>query len=570
MDENSAISPCASLIEENAILKQRISALEQRVAAIEQDQEREPDDDVGKDRDGDGKHHAIPPSHPPDDLPDDIFLYQSMFEQAPFPIVIFRSDGLVVATNIQNEILLNTPREEIVGKFNMFDDPEAIEKGYVENFERALRGEVARMLPTSYDTIKAGHRGHDDTPVVWTETTYVPLPDRQGRFSYVCEFSMDVTRRVEAEQNLYQAYDQLETLVRERTNELTRAHQELQQTNERLTRLVYDLEQSNRDMTLLNQLGSFLQRSQTLDEAYGVILPLFRQIFPHQSGALYITNTETGLLEAVMRWGDAAPTIRTVAPEHCWALQGGRVHLVEQGDESLQCQHLDGPEPYPYICAQLFSRGETLGLLHLRNVRIRSDQDCDRWERLTMMVADRLSQAIANIQLREQLREQSIRDPLTGLFNRRYLDEILEEEEQRAIHNEYPIGIIMLDIDHFKQCNDRYGHEAGDQVLSNLARLLLTSLRKEDTACRFGGEEFLLILPDVSLEEATACAWNLCNEVRTMPIPHAGTLLDPITISFGVASFPDHGSPVWNVINSADAALYRAKAAGRDRVCVAR
>jgi diguanylate cyclase (GGDEF)-like protein len=184
-------------------------------------------------------------------------------------------------------------------------------------------------------------------------------------------------------------------------------------------------------------------------------------------------------------------------------------------------------------------------------------------------VADSVSQALANLKLRERLRDQSIRDVLTNLFNRRYLEETFERELRRAERDGLPVGVLMLDIDYFKRFNDDFGHAAGDEVLRALGRLLNRQVRVEDIACRYGGEEFTLVLPGCSLEVTCARAEQLRAQVHELHISHAGTPLGGITVSIGVAAFPLHGATDLVLLRAADAALYQAKQAGRNQVRVA-
>jgi diguanylate cyclase (GGDEF)-like protein len=183
-------------------------------------------------------------------------------------------------------------------------------------------------------------------------------------------------------------------------------------------------------------------------------------------------------------------------------------------------------------------------------------------------LADQIALAISNIRLRETLHRQSIRDPLTGLFNRRYLEESLQREVARAERTARPLALLMLDVDHFKRFNDSYGHEAGDAVLRALGRLLRQSVREGDIACRFGGEEFVVLLPEATLETAQERAERIRDEARRIRIHREGRYLDPVSVSFGVAIYPDHGVSAETLLAAADAALYRAKSSGRDRVMV--
>ena len=178
--------------------------------------------------------------------------------------------------------------------------------------------------------------------------------------------------------------------------------------------------------------------------------------------------------------------------------------------------------------------------------------------------------ALANLRLREALRLEAIRDPLTNLYNRRYMEESLERETQRAKRRNTPVSILMFDIDHFKRLNDTYGHEAGDVVLKQIGDLFRKYTRPEDVACRYGGEEFLLILPETPLETVLQRAEELRLTIKDrLRIPWNDTTLS-ITISVGVTAFPNHGVNVKEIVSAADTALYQAKRQGRDQVVAAR
>jgi diguanylate cyclase (GGDEF)-like protein len=188
---------------------------------------------------------------------------------------------------------------------------------------------------------------------------------------------------------------------------------------------------------------------------------------------------------------------------------------------------------------------------------------------LSATFAEQIGLSIANIRLREALRNQSIRDSVTGLFNRRYLEETLEREVHRSVRTGQSLGIVMLDLDHFKTFNDTFGHDAGDTLLQSVGVFLSKSIRADDIACRYGGEEFVLILPKASLKDTELRAEKLRASVKALNIMHQGKPLGVVTISAGVAAIPQHGSAPTQLMARADGALYRAKKAGRDRVIVA-
>jgi diguanylate cyclase (GGDEF)-like protein len=167
------------------------------------------------------------------------------------------------------------------------------------------------------------------------------------------------------------------------------------------------------------------------------------------------------------------------------------------------------------------------------------------------------------------LREQSVRDHLTGLFNRRYMEATLERELLRAVRKRLSLGIIMLDVDHFKHFNDTWGHAAGDEILRELGGLLLRQVRGEDIACRYGGDEFIIVLPDASREVTRERAELVCEHAKQFHLQFEGQSLAAVTLSLGVAVFPEHGATSTGILRAVDAALYRAKHEGRGRVVVA-
>jgi len=184
-------------------------------------------------------------------------------------------------------------------------------------------------------------------------------------------------------------------------------------------------------------------------------------------------------------------------------------------------------------------------------------------------ITERKQAQDALLKSRALLREQSVRDHLTGLFNRRYMEETLERELLRAARKQLSLGVIMLDVDNLKRFNDTWGHAAGDDILREMGSLLLRQVRGEDIACRYGGDEFILILPDASREVTRARAELICEYGGQFHLQFEGQSLDAVTLSLGVAVFPEHGITSTGILRAVDAALYRAKHDGRGRVVVA-
>jgi diguanylate cyclase (GGDEF)-like protein len=322
-------------------------------------------------------------------------------------------------------------------------------------------------------------------------------------------------------------------------------------------------EQRMRDMTLLSEMVQMLEAARTPDEAYAVIVGGMQDLFPQESGALCLLSASRNVVEAVAVWGESPTTERVFSPDDCWALRVGQLYVVLDAHSGTPCRHvLRHPQVAGYLCMPMIGQTEILGILHLQMApRLKQP--------LAVAVAGQIALALGNLKLREALRAQAIRDPLTGLFNRRYMEESLERELRRAIRNQRPLGIIMLDLDHFKQLNDRSGHEAGDTILRELSNCIQTLTRDYDLACRYGGEEFTIILPDASLDVTIKRAERLRDKFKHLSMQYQNHRLPTGTLSLGVAGFPEHGSTTEAVLRAADSALYQAKHEGRDRVVVA-
>jgi diguanylate cyclase (GGDEF)-like protein len=327
-----------------------------------------------------------------------------------------------------------------------------------------------------------------------------------------------------------------------------------------------------REVELLRQLSELLQACATPDEAHAVMGQLCGRLFRDASGAVLVTPASRDGLWAVAVWGPPlAGGRQRFQLDDCWALRRGRVYRVDDPGSSPACPHLGEPTPPAFVCVPLAAQGETLGLFTLAVPAGTAANGGlgDGQVRLAVTVAEQFALALANVRLRETLRGQSIRDPLTGLFNRRYMEETLDRELSRAERGRQPLSVVLLDIDRFKHFNDTFGHEAGDMVLAGLGTLLRSACRAGDVACRYGGEEFVLILPEASLQDARRRAEEIREAIRGLQVTHGGRPLEAVRCSMGVAAYPEHGEVGGALLRAADAALYRAKREGRDQVVLA-
>jgi len=358
---------------------------------------------------------------------------------------------------------------------------------------------------------------------------------------------------------LMEANARLEAEMKERAL----AQQELDHQNERMLKEL--TRRSVRAITLA-KLAELLQSCGTLQDVFSVVAGMAPKVFPDFRGAVLLFNSSRKMLKVTVRWSDCALPAEIFEPQDCWALRTGHLHYVSAGDSTAPCAHVSSLGS-SYLCVPLVSQGEAIGVLHFQiNHPIELG---DSEKSIACTFADQIALSVANLRLREALRNQSIRDPLTGLYNRRYLEEMMERETRRAVRAEHGLGVLMLDLDHFKRFNDTYGHDAGDTVLRETAAFLTTSVRAEDIICRYGGEEFVIILPMADARASHARAERIRSRIRNLSALHQGKALGIITVSIGVAELPEHGTTPKELLAAADAALYRAKRDGRDRVVVA-
>ncbi len=333
---------------------------------------------------------------------------------------------------------------------------------------------------------------------------------------------------------------------------------------------IFQLELRNQRSKMLAEMGDLLQSCRTADEAFPIVARYAQVLMPESVGALYLFRSLQDVAEKVALWGKEPSGENELGLSECWGIRRGKLHIVKSTEGPL-CDHLGTPIPEQYICVPLIAQGETIGLLHIRGRESEGSDgySIDELSKIGLSLAEHIAPALSNLNLRDKLRSQAIRDPLTGLFNRRYMEETLDREIRRAARHQYSVGLIMCDIDQMKPINDRYGHDAGDVVLRQLGGLMKKIFRGEDVACRYGGDEFMIILPEASLSDVWQRAENLREMVKKTPFEYEGKLIGPVTVSIGVAAYPDLGSTIERLIQVSDAAAYLAKHEGGDRVMIA-
>jgi diguanylate cyclase (GGDEF)-like protein/PAS domain S-box-containing protein len=450
---------------------------------------------------------------------------QMIVDQArDYAILQLDPQGRVTTWNKGAERMTGYSDAEALGKsFHLFYPPDDLAEG---NAVHTL--ELARVQGQYHEE---GWRVRKDGSRFWADDTVTALRESNGALRGYSKLTRDATQRRAAE---------------------------------------LELQQREGHFKRLSKLGEFLHSCRTVDEAYRVTQPVLGELFPCASGQILVLSKSDAVLEPLGRWGARVFTDDFFTPEKCWGLRLNRIHHAG-ASAGLICPHFHKQElGLSSLCIPLNAQGDMIGLLLLTA----PDADGESvWTETRQAMAEAIAQqfalALANLQLRETLLRQSIRDPLTGLHNRRFLEESFEREMHRATRRKRPLAVLMVDIDHFKKFNDEFGHAAGDTILREVGMVLRAGTRKEDIACRYGGEEFALILTDATREGAVIRAKQIRDGVHRLAVQEGGQVLGPLTVSVGVATYPENGSTPAELLARADEALYDAKERGRDRVSTA-
>jgi diguanylate cyclase (GGDEF)-like protein len=359
-----------------------------------------------------------------------------------------------------------------------------------------------------------------------------------------------------------------DVLVRAKiATQLEETNLELEKSNQNFLQSMAALESHTRQASLLATFRDELQLCSTSQQVYCSVAIRVPQLLPGTSGALCIIDASRHSVETVSSWGEPSAQLSEMfSPDSCCGLRGGHLRWRSPEQSELDCNHFVGTPPLRYACAPLVAQGETLGVLFVEFRGEDAPRSVELHSEALLQLVQLTAMAHASIELRRRLENQSIRDSLTGLFNRHFMQLSLDRELARCTRRKRSLAVFMIDVDHFKTFNDRFSHAAGDTVLKEVARKLRDSVRNEDVACRYGGEEFTIILPEMNAHDALEKAETLRRSVEKLQIHLENSLLAHVTISIGVAVSPDHGMTSDSLLRQADASLYQAKHDGRNRV----
>jgi len=467
-------------------------------------------------------------------LADSEARYRRLFETAKDGILILDGDtGRIVDANPFLQDMLGYSESELIGKALW-------EIGPVRNI--AASQEAMRQLQNQeyirYENLPLETKSGEHKQVEFVSNVYLV----DGLRVIQCNIR-DITARKQAESRAQTANDELLILVEE-------------------------LQWRDREMQLLNHMNDLLQSCVTQAEAYQVITLNAEELFLGQNGSLAILQGAEQRFEVVASWGTEAIIEPSFLLEDCWALRRGQLHEVFDAQSGLVCRHFIHPPEAGYLCLPLTVQGETLGVLSLIDSATRKGEHQLSLQQLAATVGETIKLSLSNLKLRDALRQQAIHDPLTGLFNRRYLDETLPREMSMAWRRKSPLCVVMLDIDGFKEFNDSFGHGPGDALLREFGRIVGERLRNSDIACRYGGDEFVLVLPDSSIADTHERVEQIRAFLKGFQIHYGEQVFDMINISAGIAQTPEDGTTASEVLRSADEAMYIAKQGGRDRIVI--
>lgn len=482
--------------------------------------------------------------------------YRLLVETAGEGIVILDRFGRLTFANARLAELLSIPVDDLTGKSILDLAPDEEKAAMIDSIARHRRGlaerRTARLLRADGSTV----------PVKLTSS---PIVDRHEITGVLCVVT-DLSEQVAVREQLEQLTADLEDRVQQRTESYRQVADRLSQTLE-LSR------HQSRTYGMLQAMGEMLQACTSPLEGARVASQFAQTLFDADAGAIFVVeegdDPRRPGYRALYQWGPPSECDDHIHAEDCWALRKAKPYPLSEEEEEIRCQHLRLNPTRHGLCLPLNAQGRVLGLINLRGVsRLLPDSSelGDHQLKLAQMFASKTAQFLANLTLRQRLEEQSLRDPLTSLFNRRYFSEQMNIEFQRALRAKTPLAALMIDVDHFKRINDRFGHETGDRVLKAIAEILSQNARAGDIVCRWGGEEFVILMPGSNGQAARRRADEIRNRIKDQIDVIGGAR---VSVSIGVAAYPEHACDPDGLIEVSDRALYAAKGAGRNRVTVA-
>ncbi|MBE9104634.1 diguanylate cyclase [Nostoc cf. edaphicum LEGE 07299] len=457
-------------------------------------------------------------------------MQRLFLDHGPFGAYIKDEQSRILYYNQELQSRFSVDAQEWVGKTDteFLPDPEEGRR-LMENDQVVLK--TLRPLKLIEEVKIPGN----DQPCYWLSFKF-PFSDYATGAYRIGGISIDITESIEAQRSLTDLNRQLEekTLV---------------------------LEAKKRELIYLSDMADMLYSCESEDEVYQVFALTCSKLFPNMSGSIYIIANSKNYVQMNSFWGGERKSKEIFSLSDCWALRRGKLNLLSPRNSGLMCSHLIQPVSGTHLCVPLFAQGEVIGILHLDALEEISPEDRQTSE----IIARTLGIALNNLSIKQRLTHENLRDGMTQLFNQSYMESITEQRLAEAERSGQPLSMIFLDIDNFKSYNSRYGHVTANIVLQGLAKLLLKSIRSFDIACRWGGEEFVIVMPNMTLETLRKRVEQLRVDIEQMQLKDGDRLLESITASFGIA-VSEPGITVKDFLNRANQAMLEAKRTGKNRV----
>ncbi|MEH1785835.1 MAG: diguanylate cyclase [Nostoc sp.] len=456
-------------------------------------------------------------------------IQRLFLDQGPFGAYIKDEQSRILYYNQEIQSKFSVDSQEWLGKTDseFLPDPEEGRR-VMENDQVVLK--TLHPLKLIEEIKIAGN----DQPCYWLSFKF-PFSDYATGAYRIGGISIDITESIEAQRSL--------------TN-----------LNRQLEEKTLELEAKKRELIYLSDMTDMLYSCESEDEVYQVFALTCSKLFPNMSGSIYIIANSKNYVQMNSFWGGERSSKEIFSLSDCWALRRGKLNLLSPRNSGLTCSHLIQPVSDTHLCVPLFGQGEVVGILHIDTLEEISPED----QQITEIIARTLGIALNNLSIKQRLTHDSLRDGMTQLFNQSYMQSITEQRLAEAERSGQPLSIIFLDIDNFKSYNSRYGHLTANIVIQGLAKLLLKSIRSFDIACRWGGEEFVIVMPNMTLETLRKRVEQLRLDVEQMQLRDGDQILEGITASFGIA-VSEPGITVKDFLNRANQAMLEAKRTGKNR-----
>ncbi|MHC5597396.1 MAG: diguanylate cyclase [Nostoc sp.] len=459
-------------------------------------------------------------------------MQRLFLDQGPFGAYIKDEQSRMLYYNQELQSKFSVNPQEWLGKTDgeFLSDPEDGRR-IMENDQVVLK--TQRPLKLIEETRIAG----DQQPCYWLSFKF-PFNDYTTGACRIGGISIDITESIEAQCSLTDLNRQLE----EKTLKLEAKKQEL----------IY-----------LSDMADMLYSCESENEVYQVVAFTCSKLFPNMSGCINIIANSKNYVQMNSIWGDERTSKEIFSQSECWALRRGKLNLLSPRHSGLMCSHLIQPVSGTHLCFPLFGQGEVVGILH-----IYAPEEISReYQQITEIIARTLGFALNNLSRKQRLTHENLRDKMTQLFNRSYMETVTDQRLAEAERLVQPVGIVFFDIDNFKSYNLRYGHLTANIVLKEVAKLLLNSIRSFDIPCRWGGDEFVIVMPNITLETLNQRVEQLRHALSQMELKDGDQILENITASFGIA-ISEPGIKVHDLLNQANQAMLEAKRTRKNQVVV--